>query len=397
MEALRFGIIGLGRGFMLTLPALRADPRVVLAGAFYLRSEARERFAQEFDAKSFDRLDDLLAAPEIDAVYVATPHELHAEQSIAALRAGKHVLVEKPMATSVEDCAAMERAARAAGKILVVGPSHAFDAPVRLAADLVASGQFGPVRMVTALNFTDFMYRPRRPEELDSTRGGGVVYNQAAHHIDVVRRLVGQPVSSIRAIAGNWDSRRGSEGAYSALMTFAGGAVASMTYSGYAHYDSDALVDWISELGWEKDPERYGEARRSLAKLTQQDEIDAKIRRTYGAPHVEPDAAPALYHEHFGFIILSCEQADIRLAPKGLTVYGDEQRQFVGIEPPRLPRENVIDEFVGAVFGTAPSVHDGRWGLETMACCAALLESSRCQADVAPATFIKPFTETLPA
>lgn len=394
MEALRLGIVGLGRGFMLTLPALQADPRVILAGAFDLRPAARDRFADEFGAQSFARLEDLLAAPNVDAVYIATPHEFHAEQSIAALRAGKHVLVEKPMATSVADCAAMERAAHEADKVLVVGPSHAFDAPVRLAADFAASGRFGPVRMVTALNFTDFMYRPRRPEELDSMRGGGVVYSQAAHQIDVVRRLVGQPVSSVRAIAGNWDKRRGSEGAYSALMAFAGGAAASLTYSGYAHYDSDALVDWISELGRDKDPERYGDARRSLAKLTLQDEIGAKLRRTYGALDAGQSDAPAPHHEHFGFIILSCEHADIRLSSKGLTVYGDEQREFIAIDPPHLPRENVIDEFVGAVFGTARPVHDGRWGLETMACCAALLESSKCQADVAPAQFINSLTET---
>ncbi|GAC1585736.1 MAG: hypothetical protein NVS3B5_20100 [Sphingomicrobium sp.] len=87
---------------------------------------------------------------------------MHAEQVIAALRAGKHVLVEKPMATSLADCARMERASAEAGKVLVVGPSHGFDAPVQVAAELVASGKYGAVRMVTALNFTDFIFRPRR-------------------------------------------------------------------------------------------------------------------------------------------------------------------------------------------------------------------------------------------
>lgn len=87
-NALRLGIIGLGRGFMLTLPALKADSRVALAGAFDLRREARERFADEFGAPAFDTLDALLYSPVIDAVYIATPHELHAEQAIAALRAG---------------------------------------------------------------------------------------------------------------------------------------------------------------------------------------------------------------------------------------------------------------------------------------------------------------------
>ncbi|MFX8719861.1 gfo/Idh/MocA family oxidoreductase, partial [Acinetobacter baumannii] len=83
------------------------------------------------------------------------------------------------------------RAAEDAGRFLIVGPSHGFDEPVRSAATLIASGRFGRVRMVTALNFTDFLYRPRRPAELETSRGGGVVYSQAAHQVDVVRRLVG--------------------------------------------------------------------------------------------------------------------------------------------------------------------------------------------------------------
>ncbi|MFX8641081.1 Gfo/Idh/MocA family oxidoreductase, partial [Acinetobacter baumannii] len=70
-NALRLGIIGLGRGFMLTLPALKADSRVALAGAFDLRREARERFADEFGAPAFDTLDALLYSPVIDAVYIA--------------------------------------------------------------------------------------------------------------------------------------------------------------------------------------------------------------------------------------------------------------------------------------------------------------------------------------
>ena len=134
MKALRIGIVGLGRGFMLTLPALRAHPRVEIAAAFDLRASPRAQFTREFGAKSYESLEGLLAA-DIDAVYIATPHELHATQAIAALGAGKHVLVEKPMAISVAGCVAMEAASRRAGKLLLVGPSHGFDAPVRRAAE----------------------------------------------------------------------------------------------------------------------------------------------------------------------------------------------------------------------------------------------------------------------
>ncbi|GFM31268.1 Gfo/Idh/MocA family protein [Novosphingobium sp. PY1] len=385
---IRLGIIGLGRGFMLTLPALRAHPRIRLTAAFDVRQEAREHFAAQFAAAAFDSVDALLASGDVDAVYIASPHEFHAEQTIAALRAGKHVLVEKPMATGIRDCMAMEAAARSSGRVLVVGPSHGFDAPVQAAADMVHSGEFGALRMVTALNFTDFMFRPRRPEELDTARGGGVVYSQAAHQIDVVRRIVGRPVTSIRATAGNWDDSRPSEGAYSAFISFADGACATLTYSGYAHYDSDELVGWISELGHEKDPAAYGDARRKLAALSREDEEAAKLSRAYGAQAAQEASPPAPHHEHFGFVLASCERADLKITPKGIAIYGDTQRRFIDIPPPALPRAEVLAEFIGAITGEREPIHDGRWGLETMACCEALLESSRHRREIAPASII---------
>ena len=97
------------------------------------------------------------------------------------MRAGKHVLIDKPMATSVAEANAIVDAARQAGMCVVAGPSHGFDGAVARGRDLIASGALGKVKMVTALNFTDFVYRPRRPEELDPARGGGVGNPAGAH------------------------------------------------------------------------------------------------------------------------------------------------------------------------------------------------------------------------
>ncbi|MCW6537776.1 Gfo/Idh/MocA family protein [Sphingomonas lycopersici] len=381
MDRIRLGVVGLGRGFMLTLPALTGDERIVLAGAFDPRAEARERFAQEFDALAFPTLGAMLGAPDIDALYIASPHEHHAAQAIAAIKAGKHVLVEKPMAVTVADCAAMAEAARRFDRVLVVGPSHGFDAPVRAAAALIASGDHGALRQILTFNFTDFVYRPRRPEELDAARGGGVIFSQGAHQIDVVRRLAGQPIRTVRAVAGNWDETRPNDGAYTALLAFEHGAAASLTYSGYAHYDSDELTGWIGELGRPKAPTAHADARRTLAR----DEAAAKLARTYGNGAPPP---PAPHHEHFGFVLASCERADIRLTPTGLALYADHAHEWRPLDPPAVPRRAVIDEFVAAIHRTSAPIHDGRWGLETMAACAALIESSRRGTDIFPATII---------
>ena len=247
------GLAGLGRGFVLMLPALSSDPRIELVAAATPNAESRERFVADFGGRAYGTVEELCADSEIDAVYVATPHQFHADHVIMAARGGKHVLVEKPMALSVDQCQTMIDEAARGGVKLVVGHSHSFDRPTLRTLELVRSGKYGQVRMIQALNFTDFLYRPRRPEELDTARGGGVVFNQAPHQIDIVRLLGGGMVRSVRAATGTWDPARPIAGAYSGLLTFESGAFASISYSGYARFDSNEFCDWIGETGHDPD------------------------------------------------------------------------------------------------------------------------------------------------
>jgi phthalate 4,5-cis-dihydrodiol dehydrogenase len=379
---LRLGVAGLGRAFTLMLPTLTRHARVEVVAAADPRAEARERFAADFGARAYEDVAALCADPKVEAVYVATPHERHAEHAILAASRGKHVLVEKPMATTLEDAARMIEAARAHSVRLVVGPSHSFDAPVVRAREIVASGAVGDVRMISALNFTDFLYRPRRPEELVTARGGGVVFSQAAHQVDVVRLLAGARATSVRALTGAWDPRRATEGAYAALIAFEGGAYASLTYSGYGHFEADELCGGVGELGHPSSG-KHGEARRAFARA-HGDEAAAKAARAYGGAGYQPhDAAPA--HEHFGLLIVSCERADLRPLPQGVMVYDESGARLEPLPPPAVPRAAVIDELAdAALLGRAP-LHDGHWGRATLAICLAMLESARSRADVVPA------------
>ncbi len=93
-------------------------------------------------------------------------------------------------------------------------------------------------------------------------------------------------------------------------------------------------------------------------------------------------------------MLASCERADIRLTPTGLAIYADAAREWRPLAPPVVPRQAVIDEFAAAIEGVRAPVHDGRWGLETVAACAALIESSRRGADIFPDTIIREATET---
>ena len=264
VRPIRLGIAGLGRAFTLMLPTFAADPRIELVAATDLRPEARQRFEADFGAPTYDTIEALCDDPTVEAVYVATPHQMHAAHVVAAAARGKHVLVEKPIAVRLEECRTIIDAVQRAGVQLVVGHSHSFNAPILHARKLIDSGAYGAVRMIHAMNYTDYMVRPRRPEELDTAQGGGVIFSQGAHQIDIVRLLGGGRVRSVRAMTGNWDPGRPTEGAYSALLTFDDEIFASCTYSGYAHFDSDAFLGFIGEMGLPKDPSRYGAMRKAL-------------------------------------------------------------------------------------------------------------------------------------
>lgn len=385
-RTIRLGVAGLGRAFSLMLPTFLADTRIKLVAACDPRLSARSQFEKDFSANVYDTVEQLASDPAVDVIYIASPHQFHAEHTRAAARHGKHVLVEKPMALSMAECDQMIASCAEAGVYLIVGHCHSFDSPYLKARSLVASGQFGKVRMIQALNYTDFLFRPRRPEELMTEEGGGVVYSQAAHQVDVVRLLAGSRAIRVRCILGNWDAARPTEGAYTALLWFDDGTFASITYSGYAHFDSDEWCEWSDELGMPKDPAQYGGGRRRLKSIgSAEAEARLKNEATYGGPSYAPpqDRAPGpAHHQHFGPIMVSCERADVRPLPSGVIVYGDETRIHVPLAAPEVPRFEVIDELYEAVvLGIAP-LHDGVWAKATLEICVAMLESGSNDCDV---------------
>ena len=383
----RWGVVGLGRAFSLMLPTFVADPRVRLCGAADPRAEARAQFEADFGASSYASVEELYADKAIEVIYVASPHQMHAEHAISAAQSGKHVLVEKPMALSVADCTRMIDAAAAAGVQLVVGHSHAYDAPIARTRALLDTGAFGAVRMIQAFYYTDYLYRPRRPEELRTDEGGGAVWNQAAHQVDIVRVLAGGRATRVRALTGNWDTARNTEGAYSALLTFEHGSFASLSYNGYGYFDSDEFCDWVGELGTRKRSGVYGAARRALASAPDAAaELALKAARNYGGASHRPAAraeAEELSHQHFGTFIVSCDRADLRPLPRGVMIYDEAGAHLDALPPPIVPRVEVIDAVERAITTGIPPRHDGRSARATLEVCAAMLESARTGRDVA--------------
>lgn len=380
-NALRLGMIGLGGAAMQMLPSLMAHPRVRLAACAEPNSQARARFADDFDAAGYDSVEALCADPAVDAVYIATPHHLHREHATAAARAGKHIVVEKPMALTLADCDAMIEAAKINKVRLVVGHTHSFDPPIQKMREIIRSGDLGPLAMINTWSYSNFLYRPRRPEELRTDLGGGIIFNQVPHQMDVVRLLGGGMVRSVRSMAWVLDSRRPTEGSHMTFLQFESGATASIVFSAYDYFDSDEFHSWVGELGEERKPAN-GSSRAALARIASpEEEALLKGSRTYAG---KPEIVPPKHHLHCGVTIASCAGGDLRASPNGVTIYGCNGPEDVRVPLGRAfpDKQAVIDELYEAVLQDREPVHNGRWGKATMEASLAVLESARTKQEI---------------
>jgi phthalate 4,5-cis-dihydrodiol dehydrogenase len=373
LSPIGLGIAGLGMAGAVMVHAAAAHPGYVLKAGADPHPGPREAFARDHNAKAYADVAELVADPAVQAVYIATPHQFHAPHAKLAAEHGKHIILEKPMALTLADCDTIIAAVERHKVNLVIGHTHAFDPNVRLMRDIIARGELGKLGLINSFNYTNFLYRPRRPEELDTAKGGGILFNQVPHQIDTARLLAGGVVKSVRALASVLDPSRPTEGSCAALLQFDGGAAASLVYSGYDHFDSDEWHFGIGERGAPK-PIAHGAARRSLEKA--QDETTARTE-TFAYGNTASELPP--HQPHFGITIVTCADGDMRASADGVTIYGREGLREIPL--PRggsMPgRREVLDDLAAAIRTGRRPVHDGRWGKATVEVALAILRSSR--------------------
>jgi phthalate 4,5-cis-dihydrodiol dehydrogenase len=382
-QPLRVGIVGLGAAGLAFVPALQSHPGYQWVA--YADPAVPPEAAQAVGAlgapavltpqiKAYASLQELLRHPGLDAVIVATPTPLHARQVQVLAAAGLHVLVEKPMATTVDEARAMVQACERTGVVLLVGHSHGYDAPLIGMRAVIERGELGAIGMAHTWCYTDWVYRPRRADELVSALGGGVTFRQGSHQFDMLRLLCGGRARSVRAKAFDWDPQRRTVGAHVAFIDFEGGPAATAVYNGYGGFSSMDLCFDISEWGLHQPPDQRPRVQRPQPGS---DEMQAKRARAPGAI-----AAAAPHTPFFGLTLVSCERGDIRQAPNGLRLHTLEGVREVPVSVQRSPRERVLDEWQAAITGQAPALHSGAWGLANLELCAAALASSRAGREV---------------
>jgi phthalate 4,5-cis-dihydrodiol dehydrogenase len=365
---LRIGLAGLGAASKQVLEAFpRADGVVLGAGADF-SADARELFAQQHRLPVFAEVEAMCRSPHVDAVWVATPNRWHAAHSIIAAENGKHVLCEKPLAVSLEECDRMIAAAKSAGVQLLAAHSKIFDTPIEAMRRLIVEGRIGRVVQLNSLMFNDWLQRPRLAEEVDTAQAGGVVFRQGPHTVDILRYLGGGMVKSVRAVTGRWDPHFATEGNFAALLIFESGAVATIGFNGYGFFDS-------TELAWNIGV--YGDQKEPLA---------AKRPRRTGATTAEDKSANPAFSKgersgvkrmpFFGLTIVSGERGVIRQSPDGLYLYSDAGCEEIAV-PPNPERAAELLELRGALREKRRVFPDGRWGAATLEVCLAILESAQ--------------------
>ena len=247
------GIIGCGRISSVYLAAFQ-NMRGIVKVAFCVDKhlERAQAFAARFEGCRYsDRVDDLLQA-KLDAVHVLTPHFLHKEHVIACLKAGFHVLTEKPIAIYERDGLEMIAAARECGRQLGVIFQNRYITGSREARRLIAEGRFGRLQGAwSQLNW----WRPASYYECDwkgswEKEGGGVVIDQAIHSLDLVRFLVNSRVKSVQA---HMDRRILTnievEDVADAAIVFENGVVYSFFANNYYTHNSPIRVELSGEHG----------------------------------------------------------------------------------------------------------------------------------------------------
>lgn len=192
------GIALLGTGRIAAtafIPAMQAVDGARLV-AVLSRDPARgNAFAKQHDiAASYDNLDTLLQDPQVDAVIVATPDGMHESQVIAAAEAGKHVLCEKPLATTAADCARMAEAVRASGVTFAMGYNNRFNTGLQRIKAMLDASDIGAVRYARSM-LTSHMQNPKSWRALGEQSRYWALSATGTHLLDCWRWYFGDPAS----------------------------------------------------------------------------------------------------------------------------------------------------------------------------------------------------------
>lgn len=326
---LKIGIIGCGKITEVRhAPEYAENPNCQLAAFFDVVPERAKALAEQYGGVAYDSIEALLAS-DVDAVSVCVANAYHAQASIQALKAGKHVLCEKPMATTPEDCEAMVAAAKAAGKFLMIGQNQRLAKAHVKAREIIESGEMGKV-----ITFETHFAHPG-PEGWTGVRDSwffdkkvasfGVMADLGVHKTDLIHYLTGKKIVRTSAVLATLDK------------TFSDGRPITVDDNAYAIYTMEDGVVGTMHVSWTN----YGNENNSTKMY-----MEGGVLRMYDDPKYS----------------LIVEKRDGEVIPYELDLLTSNKEQTTG----GRTSTGVIDAFVESIITNTPPAISGESAMHAM-------------------------------
>jgi phthalate 4,5-cis-dihydrodiol dehydrogenase len=387
-RALKMGVAGLGVGAAQVIPTMADLPEIELVAGADVDPAMCAGFAARYPGtRTYDDVAKLFADPNVEAVWISTPNRFHAPNAIAAMRAGKHVAIEKPMAVTLAEADEMIAVAEETGCKLLAAHTSSYQLPVRAMRKVALSGEIGRPAAILIASYTDWMLRPRSADELSPESGEGMVHRQGPHQIDTLRLLGGGLLRSVRGTTGRWFKERKIPGFYTAYLEFENGMPATILHNGYGYFMTLEYYPAAAPFHLFNDADRI-EMRRALRAGNRDEDREKAEFRTGGRREQSVNAPKGVKPWSpidLGMVVLSCERGDVRHSDTGITVYADDGRHEIDLRP--LLRSEVdlesgatipaLTELHAAVVHGAPLYHSGAWGRATLEATIAMVTSAR--------------------
>lgn len=227
-KRLRWGILSTARINKAIIPGLQTSDRHELRAVASRSFEKARQYASEWSIPVVHTsYEDLLADPEIDAIYNPLPNDLHAEYSIRAAQAGKHVLCEKPIALSTEEVDAIQRAAEDAGVVVMEALMYRFHPQTKKVQEIVQQGLLGKILLMRGT----FTFQLTRPDDYrwKPEAGGGGLWDVGVYPVSYARMIAGEPPEEVFGYQQLTES--GVDGTFTGELRFNSGALAQVSSS----------------------------------------------------------------------------------------------------------------------------------------------------------------------
>ena len=230
----KIAIVGTGAIGRSHMNAIDISENCTLGAVCDINEEAVKEYAEKYNVPYFTDYKEIPAKTDCDIVIINLPHWLHCESTIFFLENGMNVLIEKPMANTVEECEKMIEASKRTGKKLIVGHVQRYLVINRKIKELVESGEFGPLCMMSETRAEDY-FTATRPAWFTNKKlsGGGILMNYCAHSIDRLFYITGEQEAEVFASFGNIKTDHDVDGHAQVLLKLPSGLSASFTYDGY--------------------------------------------------------------------------------------------------------------------------------------------------------------------